>query len=395
MKKKLLPCILCFLCIRLWAADFGLILDLTPGIGGSDGCKFDFSGMLIPMFSVPVGDGEIFISAGARADYQNESWDVIPELMRAEFSTRFNNLEIRLGRTQYADPLGFIADGLFDGALLSYDTDTAGTFSLGALYTGLLSKKRGKITMTLEELESSYTETDYSDFDGTYFAPRRFITSLDWKHPGLGELVRAKASFISQSDLSGSGLHSQYFAVKFAVPVKLIVFDLGGCFELIENGASGMETGIGLAGEFGVSCNLPGRIEDRLSFRGRFSSGTVEDGSVRAFLPLTTVSQGGVLKAKLSGLSTLSLDYIARPHESFSAGLSSVYFIRSDLATYANYGNEGYFLGAEFFGRVIWSPVSDIQLNLGGGVFLPSMGNASQESAPLWRVELNLVLALY
>jgi len=377
----------------LRAADFGLILDLTPGAGDyGAGGDFDFSGIIIPRFSVPIGDtGEIFISAGVKADYQNESWSVIPELLRTEFSMRLNDLELKLGRTQYADPLGFIADGIFDGALVSLDTPEFGSFSLGALYTGLLSKNRIKITMTREEFESFYTETDYSNFADTYFAPRRLIVSLGWEHPGLWEIVMAKTALISQSDLGG-GLHSQYLAVNFTIPVRAFVFDLGGCLELIEDGR---ETGLGMAGKIGVSWYPPGRIEDRLSFTGRFSSGTTEDGVISAFLPITTASQGDVLKAKLSGLSMLSLDYLARLHKSFSAGVSLSAFIRGDLATYSNFGGEGYWLGDEFFGRLIWSPVSDVQINLGGGVFLPALGDVSPKSAPLWRVELNLILALY
>jgi hypothetical protein len=150
-----------------------------------------------------------------------------------------------------------------------------------------------------------------------------------------------------------------------------------------------------MAGEFCVSCNLPGWIEDRLSFTGRFSSGTTEDGIVTAFLPVTSAAQGDVLKAKLSGLSMLSLDYLARLHKGFSAGLSVSEFIRGDLATYANYGSEGYFLGKEFFGRLIWSPASDVQINTGGGIFLPSLGDVSPRSDPLWRVEIKVILALY
>jgi len=394
MKSIKLFCVLCFLSINLWAADFGVLLETTPGAGGngSNG-NFDFSMLLIPRLSVPVGtSGEVFVSAALKADYENETWSAAPELLRTEFSTRAGSLVFALGRVQYTDPLGFIADGLFDGARLTYDTEQAGTFNLGAFYTGLLSKKRINITMTGEELDSFNSEIDYSDFAGSYFAPRRFIAALGWQHPGLGEFIRAKAAIISQSDLGDSRLHSQYLALNFAAPVNLFVFGLGGALELIENDG---DIGLGLAGELVVSCNLPTAAEDVLSLRGRFSSGTTEDGDIKAFLPVTTIYQGEALKAKLSGLSILSLDYLARVNKNFSASLISSYFIRSDLATYALYGDEGYFLGNEFFGRLIWSPVSDIQLNLGGGIFLPSMGNASPKADPVWRIDLNIILALY
>jgi len=305
---------------------------------------------------------------------------------------RFNDLELRLGRTRYKDPFGFIADGLFDGARLSLDTAELGSFGIGTWYTGLLSKNRIKITMTRDEFESFYTKIDYSDFANTYFAPRRLIVSLDWEHPGLWEIVRTKAAFLSQFDLGGGGLHSQYLAAKFTVPILPFVLDLGGCLEVIEYGG---ETGLGMAGEISVSCNLPGRIGDKLSFTGLFSCGTAEDGVLTAFLPITTVGLGDVLEAKISGLSMLSLDYLARLHESFSAGISSSYFIRGDLETCRNFGGEGYFLGAEIFGRLVWSPVSDIQINAGGGIFLPSLGNVFPQSAPLWRAEINVILTLY
>ena len=176
------------------------------------------------------------------------------------------------------------------------------------------------------------------------------------------------------------------------MPVKAFVFDLGGCFELIENSG---ELGIGLAGELGIAWMLPTKIEDRLSFLGRISSGVIESNRIRAFNPLTTVYHGEVLKARLSGVSMLSLDYIARIHKSFSAGISSSYFIRSDLGTYLDYGSSGYFLGNEFFGRAFWSPVSDIQLNLGGGIFLPALGNVAPKAHPQWRIELNALISIY
>ena len=91
----------------------------------------------------------------------------------------------------------------------------------------------------------------------------------------------------------------------------------------------------------------------------------------------------------------LSLDYLARLNQDFSLGLSSSYFIRSDLASFDTYGNKGYFLGNEFHARFLWSPFSDLQLNCGAGIFLPMLGNAAPGMDMLWRLELNVVLLLY
>ena len=429
--KKYLTIFLCvflaFLpCLSLGAIDFGVILDQSPAFGGyGDDAGFDYTGFLIPRFSAFFGDrGELYISAGFRVEYEDKDWIFLPELLRTDFFWRFDSGELRAGRMQYSDPLEFVAEGLFDGARFSLDTN-AGTFSFGAWYTGLLYNRRINITMTEDELIKNTKKTTTSDvalpttvtdiqgwrdqqvynaianyidppksrnnFDD-YFAPRRIAAALDWEHPALAEHVRMKVGLLGQFDVSGSDLHSQYLTAKASVPVKAFVFDLGGCFELIEDSG---DLWIGLAGEAGASWMLPTPIEDQLALVGRFSSGVVSGSSIEAFQPLTTSYQGEVLKAKLSGLSMLSLDYIARIHRTFSAGLSSSYFIRSDLGTFIEYGTSGYFLGNEFFGRLLWSPVSDIQLNLGGGAFLPAMGNAAPSAKPLWRIELNVILSLY
>ena len=399
MKKFLKPflcAILVFLSgLSLWAMDFGLLLDQDAGFGGlGTDTQFDYTGILIPRFSALIGEtGDFTLSAGFRADYQGEAWALFPELLRTELTLRFGSGELKAGRMQYSDPLGFIAEGLFDGARYSHDTGI-GSFSVGAWYTGLLYKNRINITMTGAELESSYVALDYGDFVNTYFAPRRLLSALGWEHPGLGDLVRADAALLGQFDLSGKEeLHSQYLALKFTLPYRDFVFDLGGSFELTELKE---ELGIAMAGELGAAWAPPLSFDSQLAFLGRFSSGVVEDGSVVAFLPVTTSSQGEILKAKLSGLSMLSLEYTARIFRSFSAGLSSSYFIRSDLGTYtAGYGADGYFLGNEFYGRLIWSPLSDIMMKAGGGVFLPSLGNAAPDADPLWRVELNVIISLF
>ena len=397
MKKHLILflCILLFFPSFLSAGDFGLILDQTPGFTGvGSDVNFDYTGMLIPRFSTLIGErGSLYASAGLRLEYENETTTFVPELLRTEFSWRFNSGNLMIGRMPYTDQLGFIADGLFDGARLSLDAK-AGTFSVGAWYTGLLYKKRTNITMTMDEMNSYNSDVDYGDFADTYFAPARILAALEWEHPAVGDLFRIKAGVLGQFDVSGSGLHSQYLTAKISAPAGNFIFSLGGCLEFIQN-TDADETGFGLAGELGLSWMLPTAINDRLSFLGRFSSGVFDDSSMKAFLPVSTSYQGDVLKAKLSGLSMLSLEYFARLHRNFSLGLKSSYFILSDLGSYPNYNADGYFLGNEFFGRFIWSPASDVLFNLGAGVFLPSMGNTAPNEDPRWRIELNLVLMLY
>jgi hypothetical protein len=382
--------------LSLWAKDFGFVLDQNAGYSGSDiNSEFDYSGALIPWFSLPAGGkGNIYLSASVMADFKNNVIKIIPELLKTEFTWSFNNGEFTFGRMRYADPLGFIASGLFDGAGVSFDLG-GGTFSVGTWYTGLQYKERARITMTQAEHESYYADFNFNYFSDTYFAPRRVVSAFGWEHQGLAEIIQLKLAVINQFDLAKEDkLNSQYAAVKLSVPLNPFVFDIGGCLELIE---SSDEINLALAGTFGVSWMLPSA---KLSLSGHYSSGAAQDGSIKAFLPLSTVYQGEILKAKLSGLSVFSLDYLGRFHKTFSAGLTASCFLLNDLGTYNGYpvstgSVDGYFLGTELFARLSWNPVSDIQINFGGGTFMPSLGNAVKDAAALRRVEINVILALY
>ena len=383
-------------CMVIWSFDFGLMLDQTGGVSGAgSSTSKDYSVSLIPRFSAFLSDrSEFFVSASGTAEYSNENWTLIPELMRTDLTYRFDSGNFRIGRMYYSDPLGFITDGLFDGAMLGYYTPM-GIFSVGAWYTGWLYKNRANIVMTDKDAEDIATEIDYSDFANTYFASKRIIAALGWEHPGLGGYLRSKFTFLAQFDNTGEGLNTQYFIAKLSLPITSFVFDLGGTLELKELAG---EVKTALAGEMGLSWMTPAPFDDRLALTGRTSSGSTE--AMSSFVPVTTVAQGSVLKPKITGLSTIALDYTARLAPTFGVSVSSTYFIRNDFITFMNYPvSEGdpmaYLMGNEFFGWLLWSPVSDLRINLGGGIFLPSMGNVAPDAYNLWRIELNVILALY
>jgi hypothetical protein len=388
------------LCSFVSALDFGMFLNQNAGYGGAGSdAAFDYSISLAPRVSGLIGQtGDFIISAGFEADYSGHpdrsGWGFVPELLRTELAFRGGDWAFEIGRMYNSAPLGFVAEGLFDGVKAAYNSG-AGTFSAGAWYSGLLYKKRAKIEMTAEETEANEAPLDYGGMAGTYFAPRRFLASLAWEH--LGWPVKAGAAVMGQFDFFGEKpLNSQYAVFKLALPVNAFSFDLGGCFELIENGG---KTKAAFAAEAGASYTFPTSIKNRLLFLARYSSGD-RDG-LAAFLPLTAESQGNILTTKPSGLSTLALDYAIRLHPDLSAGITSTYFIRSDLQTYNGYplpsdeSSNKYFLGNEFFAKVLWSPASDLQINLGGGLFMPSLGNAAPNAANFWRVELNAVFSLF
>jgi len=400
VKKSTLA--LCFLLVLVplsHAIDFGVIVDQSAGYGGAgDDTGVDYIGTIVPRFSTLIGDaGDLYVSAGFTVDYGDDVITFVPELLRTEFSWLFSFGDIKAGRMYYADPLGFIADGLFDGARVSLNTGI-GTFGAGAWYTGLLYKRRAEIAMTAQEIEAYALEPDYKNFSNTYFAPRRLAAALDWEHLSLGSQGRlgplqARAALIGQFDLGGGGLHSQYIVGKVTLPLSVLSIDLGACLELLQDNGT---FAAAAAAELGIQLPLPTPIQDRLSFTARYSSGGSKDDTFTAFLPLTTKAQGEIFEVKLSGISLLSLEYVARIIPALSAGVSSTYFIRSNLETHTAYppiqDGGGYFLGNEFYARLMWNPFSDMQINLGGGTFLPSMGNAASDAGAVWRVELNVVI---
>jgi hypothetical protein len=373
----------------LGALDAGLLLDQSVTVKGTEAGEGEYTGALIPYLSGLLGDaGEFILSVSM--SYRNDAWIFVPELLRTEITLRFGMGEFTFGRIPYRDPLGIIAEGFFDGTQASLNT-TAGTFSVGGWYTGGIYKKRASITMTDEEMR------DYDDFYYTYFAPSRVFSALSWEHPSLGGLVDIKLSGMGQVDLSGAGLNSQYFSTKIAVPFSYFVFDVGGCFGMVEHLN---EFKMSMAAEMGLTLMLPTRLENHISLRGRFSSGVIEGSSIGAFLPITTIPQGDLLEAKLSGLSLLSLRYLSRQHRILSTEITASYFIRSDLETYTDYpvigaGSGGYFLGPEFFSRFFCNLTSEIRLGLGAGVFLPMLGNAAPEAGLHWRVEANMLFSFF
>ena len=362
-----IPLMILFSFPHLWAQDFGLIFDQTAGFGNG---KFDYEGTLIPRYSTFLGeDGEFYISGGIKVEGLNGSITFIPELLRTELSWHFDIGDLKAGRIYYSAPLPFIVEGLFDGARFSLDT-AMGSFSIGAMYTGLLYKKQVNITMTEKELLSNSSKLDYGNFANTYFAPQRLISAVGWEYPNLLDIVRVRLALLGQFDLSGEKLNSQYLAARFTMPVETFVVDLGGCLEAIEDSS---DPRVEFAGEFGIGRMLPVFAQSQISLLGRFSSG--------AFQPVTTMPQGDVYKKRLSGLSMISLDYTARFDRYVSAGLSFSFFADSGDSS----------LGNELFGKLYWSPASDLWLNLGGGVFIPYTGNVGI----LWRLELNAVFSIY
>jgi hypothetical protein len=416
MYKKCFILILLLPLAQLEALDFGLVINQFAALDSQLGNEskimdnFEYRAGILPRVSFLLGDKtELFLSAGLTLGMEEKKAFYIPELLRNEIVFRLGNWGISAGRIHYADPLGIVALGLFDGFRVSYNSKV-GAFGLGAWYTGFLFKKNANIIMTSKELSLYETSIDYGNFYNTYFAPRHLIASIDWEHPSVGEFLQLKAAITGQVDFSGSGdkYHSQYVTLKASMPIKSFSFGLGGSLALSEyqptteadaEQVDENKFSIAYALDMGIYWNLPTKINSRLSLTVHYTSGQT-DGTISAFVPITNNTYGNIIGARLPGISIFALDYTVRLLNPLGLNLNASYFMRNDLGTYTAWpvnleDNTGYFLGSEFFSRLVFSPISDLQFILGGGLFLPSLGNVSPKEKLKWRAELSAILALF
>jgi len=401
----------------LIAQDFGLLLNQYADFNASDGeNQFEYKVGIMPRFSKIINDNNsFFISATASFNIRNaDDYYFVPELLRAEYTAQFDQWGFRLGRFLYSEPLEFIAKGLFDGLQVTH-TSSYGRLGLGAWYTGFQYKKTANITMTEDDKTLYYEPIKFNEtFAETYFASNRILASLDYEHLAIGEFLRLNAAAIGQFDLNKTEdvtekLNSQYFILKLGIPTVNFLFELGGCFSAMQSSmAASSETDsadntyLAFAGDFGIHWTLPTALRNKLSLNVRLTSGLIGEpgGLFNAFVPVTNSYFGDIFQARMTSLSVFNLNFTGRLTQSLGASFNVSYFMRHDKVTnnsfpVAGEGEGESLLGAEFFARFIWSLYSDLQFNLGGGVFIPALGNNWPDEKPVWRIDLSVILAIF
>ncbi|MDL2229817.1 hypothetical protein LJC14_06160 [Treponema sp. OttesenSCG-928-L16] len=371
----------------VFSFDFGLIVSASPEYNQDD---FEFDGSLVPWVSALIGEkAELFVSGAFTMEYDGEETDFYAEVGRTELSYRAaENVFLQFGRISYQDISGLTASGLFDGVKGGISLGKM-YLNLGAFYTGLLYKK------TAEIIVSGLDAMDYADEDN-YFAPKRLIASADISFPSL--FSGLSLGILGQFDLRDENrLHSQYFLGRFRFnPRPLLTVDLAGALSLAEPEDEDLQFGAAFGGDLIIS--LPTAVQDRLTAGLTWSSGAKDDDSL-AYLPISTISRGSILSAKLTGLMAAKAGYTVRLHETLSLDAQAMYFLRTDLRTYSDAdldpSSDSYALGGELYTSAIWAPLSDLTISFGGGAFFPSLGKAYASDAPVqWKLAMTLILSL-
>jgi hypothetical protein len=380
-----------------FSLDFGGVLSQTAELeaygAAVEPSGFRYGAAIIPWASwVLPNDLFLYLSASFTGQYEGEKWKPVFELDRFELSWQPRPaIFIEAGRFVWADPLGLVAAGLFDGAAASFGLGNT-RLSLGAFYTGLLYKKTAGVTMSGED------SFDYAD-DGRYWAPSRAFGAVTYTVPGLlSWRDTLRAGFIGQFDFRTDEdlrLHTQYLILQYQIaPLDVLSFELGGVFGLSETGTEDPLSSYALA--FTGSWSPPTKMNDVMSLRFRYGSGQGENGW-GPFIPITGDSQSSVLSARLSGLMALSLIYSSRLLEELSLVKETTFLMRTDSTSFSAEGldpaSESSLLGLELFFKLVWAPLSDLSLNLGGGFFMPLPESAFYNTTPAWKVSAGLVIS--
>jgi hypothetical protein len=250
--------------------------------------------------------------------------------------------------------------------------------------------------MSLEDQKGFYN-------NDVYFAPRRLAGGINWEKTSIFDTQTSFwLSGICQIDLNETDekIHSQYLAVKFAYPMSDITnFEFGAALELME------ETGRSPRAAFIAAADIQwlfhGNRLSMLTIGGRFSSGEWgEMGDIiTAFTPLTGIAKGRVLRPNISGIALLQADYTTRLQRGLFMEIFAAYLFRTDTIHFASPGidpvSDSPFLGAEIFMGISWAAFSDLIFSVGGGLFLPQLGNVfTIDTAIKYRLELMAGISL-
>ena len=378
-------------------ADFGLVLSEGFLAENNDETVIANKVTMAPWLSLPLGGADLYLSAGLNANYE-EKFFFVPELFRAELSYRIaaaNSyaLGMRLGRIKWQDPTRFTAIGTFDGAEVFAEL---GSISLGAaaLYTGFLYKNTANINISPGDPKDYGATFEWGNFEKTYFAPRRLLTSIYGDFPafpsGRGNI---QAGLLAQFDFSDAAeaFHTQYLLLRYAFYYKSLDLVAAGTMELENTDASGFRTAYAFSAEGGWQTGL---LVDRLSLGLRWASG--DSPASASFFPIIREAQGIAFKPILSGMMIIRANYQVRLLPTLSAQLGGRYFIRTDSTSYydPHIGHDSYLLGAEADGTFLWLPFSDLSFSMSGGIFFPKTGSAMADNAPLrWAINFGAIFS--
>ena len=409
MKRIALLLVLCFLCVNfVFSVDFGLLAEqkFEWEQDLAETKTFSWSPTFTPWFSWDSGEGiSVYLSGHFPLKYtkiidddiddDKDNWGKPAfkfELTRSSFSYTARQFSFEAGRVIYSDIMGVTAAGLFDGIRLQVPL-FIGDFSAGLFYTGLLYKESAKIMMTATD-GSNYAEPWDEKFK-YYFASRRILFAGRFDLPVM-EYNNFSLEAIVQFDCNGEEddrLHSQYFQGLMEIFTQGKIGIAGGAFIETMQSKVGDDDDFTLAiGALGViRIDLPTPINDGLKFTSKFCSGPWND-TFTTYTPVSTQSQGQVFQEPFSDIWVNKLNYDVRILPSLFMETALSYFVKA--STTPDDDGKKIMYGGEFWGSLAFQPVNDIRATLGGGMFLPKLGNFfPDDTKPMWKISAGVYIS--
>jgi hypothetical protein len=396
-RSLILAFLLLFVSGFVFSLDFGF--DFRNGIEVKD-TQFKYDAGLTPWFSFDTGNNfYAFLSCILTLRYDNyyndtlnyDSWVFIPELSRFVFIFRVSEkVSLEAGRMEFSDVLAFTASGLFDGIRFKM-TIPPGTISASFLFTGLLYKETANIIMTGADA------ADYNIlFDGKnynyYRASDRVIASIRMdmplELPGT-EAAKISADILTQFDLNDTDdyLHSQYAAALMEFyPGEMLKITGGLLFGAMQNAQS-----TGMAFGLLAQCKIDVPFTSAADLFGVTAKATFgsTDNGFNSYQPVSGIPQGYVFEGTLSGLTSLGADYNIKIIDSLFAECAIRYFI----STYSLFVSDNLY-GGELWASLAWQPLEEILVYLGGGLFIPGIGNVyPKDTGITWKIIAGITLS--
>ena len=338
------------------------------------------SGILTLRYTGFYDDGSLYYS----------NWVFIPEFSRFVFIYRINEkMSLEIGRLEFSDVLNFTASGLFDGARFKMVLP-AGSLSASLLFSGFLYKETASIIMTGRDAADYAVLFDGKDYK-YYRASNRMLMSVRWdmplKLPKIEDSILS-ADVLTQFDLNNTDdyLNTQYGAALLEFyPRDMLRITGGLLFGTMQN-----SQGLGMAFGFLAQCKTEvpfTSAADLFGVTAKATFGTTDNG-FNSYQPINGIPQGYVFEGTLSALASLSADYNIKINKSLFSECAFRYF----MSTYNNSDNSLY--GGEFWASLAWQPLEELLVYIGGGVFLPGMGNVYPKNTDvMWKIIAGVTLS--
>jgi len=390
MKKYfILFIIMLFTTSIIFSADFGILADQKIE---ADINLLLYTPSLAPWFSWTGNNLSLYFSGLLSLKYNYNYTDggfwreplLLPEITRFAFSYRNRGFFIEAGRIAYNDMLTLTASGLFDG--IYFQTGMSAKLSAGVFYSGFQYKETAKIIMTDDDIKN-YIKPFNTDNIDDYFASRRLLAAIRLDLP-VGLNNNFSAEILAQFDLNESNqpFHSQYGAIQIEFyPHNIMRITTAAVFETMQKNNS-FNAAFGALGS--IRTALPTPINDWLTFTVKFTSSSLND-VFSTFTPLTSISLGNIFPNSIAGVSLAGMEYTARINKSISAEISFNYYMQSYDLTFEN---TNYF-GGETWASLIFQPLEDVRITLGGGAFFHNLGNMESSDAVTWKITAGLTLS--